>query len=232
MMKPSFPRPTSAAATLSLALGVLLLSACSSTPKTPDWQLEAKGAMDRSVAAYLEGNSRIEAAELTRARTQLSSTGRADAVAGAELLHCAARVASLVFEPCAGFEALRMDATEAQRVYADYLCGQVAPAKIALLPASQQAAAGRSADDGKPLQGIDDPLSLLVAAGVLLETGKANPATITQAVDAASSQGWRRPLLAWLGVQAQRATQAGQTAEAERVQRRIKLVQNEALVPK
>jgi hypothetical protein len=72
----------------------------------------------------------------------------------------------------------------------------------------------------------------LVAAGVLLETGKANPTTVTQAVDAASSQGWRRPLLAWLGVQAQRATQAGQTAEAERLQRRIKLVQNEALQPK
>lgn len=231
MMKPPLHCSTPATRTLSFALGLLLLTACSSSPKAPDWQLEAKGAMDRSVAAYLEGNTRIEAAELTRARAQLSSTGRADAMAGAELLHCAARVASLVFEPCTAFESLRMDATEAQRAYADYLRGQVAPAKIALLPASQQTAAGRSADDGKPLQGIDDPLSLLLAAGVLLETGKANPATITQAVDAASSQGWRRPLLAWLGVQAQRATQAGQTAEAERLQRRIKLVQNETPQP-
>ena len=228
MMNQHLPRYS----TTAFALGMLLLSACSSSPKAPDWQLEAKGAMDRSVAAYLEGNARIEAAELTRARTQLSSTGRADMVAGAELLHCAARVASLVFEPCTGFEALRPDATDAQSAYADYLRGQVTPSKIALLPASQQAAAGRSANDGKPLQGIDDPLSLLVAAGVLLETGKANPATITQAVDAASSQGWRRPLLAWLGVQAQRAAQAGQTAEAERLQRRIKLVQNETPAPK
>jgi hypothetical protein len=230
MMKPPFSR--SSVAATPLVMSALLLCACSNAPKIPGWQLEAKGAMDRSVAAYLEGNTRIEAAELTRARTQLSSTGRADAMAGAELLHCAARVASLVFEPCASFEALRIDATDAQRAYADYLRGQVAPAKIALLPPSQQAAAGRSADDGKPLQGIDDPLSLLVAAGVLLETGKANPTTVTQAVDAASSQGWRRPLLAWLGVQAQRATQAGQTAEAERLQRRIKLVQNETLQPK
>ncbi len=230
MMKPPVPR--SFTATTSLALGMLLLSACSNTPKAADWQLEAKGAMDRSVAAYLEGNTRVESAELTRARTQLSSTGRADAMAGAELLHCAARVASLVFEACAAFEALRIDAPETQRAYADYLRGQLAPTKVALLPASQQAAAGRSADDGKPLQGIDDPLSLLVAAGVLLETGKANPATITQAVDAASSQGWRRPLLAWLGVQAQRAALAGQTSEAERLQRRIKLVQNETLQPK
>ena len=213
---------------LLLALCAGFLFACSNTPKAPDWQLESKGAMDRSIAAYLEGNVRIEQAELTRARDQLSSTGRADLMAGAELLHCAAHVASLVFEPCVGFEPLKPDSTEAQRAYADYLGGQLVPTKIVLLPTSQQAAASRGAEDGKPLQGIADPLSLLVAAGVLLETGKASPATIAQAVDTASHQGWRRPLLAWLGVQAQRATLAGQTAEAERLQRRIKLVQNEA----
>ena len=40
----------------------------------------------------------------------------------------------------------------------------------------------------------------LVAAGVLLQTGRADPGVIAQAVDTASAQGWRRPLLAWLGV--------------------------------
>lgn len=208
-------------------LGTLALTGCSNTPKIPDWHLESKGAMERSVAAYLEGNARIEAAELARARSQLSRTGRADLVAGAELLRCAARVASLVFEPCTNFETLRADATEAQRAYADYLRGQLSPTTIPLLPAAQQAAASRSAGDATGLQGIEDPLSLLVAAGVLLETGKANPATIAQAVDIASGQGWRRPLLAWLGVQLHRATLAGQTAEVERLQRRFQLVQSD-----
>jgi hypothetical protein len=84
------------------------------------------------------------------------------------------------------------------------------------------------AGDDLPLQGIGDPLSLLVAAGVLLESGKASPAIIAQAIDTASRQGWRRPLLAWLEVQAQRATHAGQSAEATRLLRRIELIQNEA----
>jgi len=214
-----------------MILGALALTGCSSTPKIPDWRLESKGAMERSIAAYLEGNARIEAAELARARSQLSRTGRADLVASAELLRCAARVASLVFEPCSGFDALRPDATEAQRTYADYLRGQLSPSRTPLLPVTQQAAASRSAGDATGLQGIEDPLSLLVAAGVLLETGKANPVTIAQAVDTASSQGWRRPLLAWLGVQVQRAAQADQPAEVERLQRRIKLVYNEAAAP-
>ncbi len=219
---------SSAPVVLIAIWAALLTCSCSNAPKVPDWQIEAKGAMDRSVAAYLEGNTRVEMAELSRARRQLSSTGRADLMASAELTHCATRVASLVFEPCTGFDALRPDATEAQRAYADYLRGQLAPTRIPLLPAAQRTAAARLAGDGLALQGIDDPLSLLVAAGVLLETGKASPATIAQAVDTASHQGWRRPLLAWLGVQVKRATQAGETAEAARLSRRMERIQTEA----
>ena len=196
---------------------ILLVSACSS-PKPPNWQVEAKGSMERSTAAYLEGNSRVEAAELQRARSQLSSTGRPDLLATAELLHCATRVASLVFEPCAGFESLRRDANPAQLAYADYLRGQIQAPAIALLPRAQR---GTAAGDANTLAGTVDPLSVLVAAGVLLQTGKAGPAVIIQAIDTASSQGWRRPLLAWLGLQAERAELAGDVEEADRLRRRI-----------
>ena len=208
-MKPFFP------------LVFLLLAACSSAPKPADWQLEAKGSMDRSVAAYLEGNSRIDAAEMTRARAQLSRSGRADLLANAELLHCAARVASLVFEPCIGFETLRADALPEQLAYADYLHGRAKASDVALLPAPQRALTTGSA----AAPGAADSLSRLVAAGVLMQTAQASPAVITLAIDTASSQGWRRPLLAWLGVQALRAEQAGDAAEAARLRRRIALVE-------
>ena len=203
--------------------GVGLISACASGPRPPDWQIEAKGAMERSVAAYLDGDSRVEGAELARARSQLSRTGRADLLATAELLHCASRVASLVFEPCAGFAPLRPDALQAQRAYADYLSGQISPAQIALLPEAQRAAATGNAS---ALLGIADPLAQLVAAGVLLQSGKASPAVIGLAIDTASAQGWRRPLLAWLGVQLQRAEQGGDAPQAARLRRRLDLVQS------
>ncbi len=212
---------------LAFALSTALaLGACSSGPKPPDWQVEAKGSMERSISAYMEGNSRVETAELERARSQLSRTGRPDLLATAELLHCATRVASLVFESCARFEPLRRDAAQAQRAYADYLRGQVQTQGIPLLPQAQRAAAAGEANE---LKGITDPLSQLVAAGVLLRTGKASPAVIVQAIDTASSQGWRRPLLSWLGVQVQRAEQGGDTEEADRLRRRIKITQGTAL---
>ncbi|WP_036771847.1 hypothetical protein [Polaromonas glacialis] len=205
-----------------LAAALCGLASCGSNPRPPDWQVEAKSAMERSVAAYLEGNRRVEAAELARARSQLSRTGRPDLLATAELLHCASRVASLVFEPCADFEPLRADATLSQRAYADYLAGRAQAETMALLPPAQRAAAAGNAG---ALQGIADPLSQLLAAGVLLQTGRASPAVLALAVDTASAQGWRRPLLAWLGVQLQRAEQGGDAQEAARLRRRIAIAQ-------
>ena len=210
---------------LFLAAATVLVTACSSGPKPADWQVEAKGAMDRSVAAYLEGNNRVEQAELARARVALASTGRADLLANAELLHCASHVASLVFEPCAGFEVLRLDATAAQRAYADYLRGQLQPQDAALLPESQRAAATGNA---AVVAALGDPLSQLVAAGVVLRGGKSNAAVAEAAVNTASSRGWRRPLLAWLKLQADGAAQRGNPEQAVRLQRRIALIESAA----
>ena len=64
----------------------------------------------------------------------------------------------------------------------------------------------------------------LVAAGVLFQAGRASPDLLALAVDTASAQGWRRPLLAWLGVQARRAEAAGAVDEAARIRRRMALV--------
>jgi hypothetical protein len=191
----------------SLCLAVLSLVGCGSSPVAPAWQVDAKDAMDRANAAYLEGDSRVARAEMARVRKLISGTGRADLLATAELAYCAAQVASLVWGPCVGFDTLRQDATASQVAYADYLQGQgAAPAK----------------------PNLEDPLSRLLRAAVTLQQGQASPATIMGAIDIASAQGWRRPLLAWLGVQALRAEQAGDADEAQRIRRRMDLVSGRA----
>ena len=205
------------------------LGACASGPKQAEWQLNAKGATERATAAYLEGNTRVEIAEMAKARQELSSTGRIDLMARAELLSCASRVASLVFESCAGFEKLRQDAPPAERAYADYLAGKLAPQDVSLLPKDQQISAQAVVLRAQPaITTIADPsatpLAKLVAAGTVFQAGLASPALVQSAVDAASSQGWRRPLLAWLGVQLAMADKAGDSLEAARLQRRIALI--------
>jgi hypothetical protein len=208
----------------ALVAAALVLTACASGPKPPDWQLNAKGATERAQAAYLEGNTRVEAAEMAKARQEISSTGRVDLMARAELLACASRVASLVFEPCVGFEKLRPDAPPASQAYADYLAGRLQPQDINLVPKDQQIIAQAQYSRARAaIESIADPLARLVAAGTTFQAGQASPALVQAAVDAASSQGWRRPLLAWLGVQLKLAQTSGSAQEAERIQRRIAL---------
>lgn len=208
---------------------VLLLAACASGPPVPDWQMNAKSSIDRAVTQYLAGDTRASTAELDRARSEVARTGRLDLLARVELMHCAARVASLVFDPCEGFERLRVDAAPAERAYADYLAARAQPDTIALLPDAQRGVAAKGAGDEAAvgvLKGIDDPLSRLVGAGVLFQSDRATPAVLALAVETASAQGWRRPLLAWLNVERMRAEKAADAAAVERLRRRIELIES------
>lgn len=207
----------------TLLLLAAVLAGCGNKPQAPDWQVSAHGALERYEQAYLTGADRAAAAEFARARADLAATGQPALVARAELTRCALQVASLVMDACTGFEALRADAPEAERAYADYLAGRLAPAAANLLPPQHRPIAAGGAD----LVRIEDPLARLVAAGVLLRAGRATPQTLRAAADTASAQGWRRPLLAWLGAQALRAEQAGAQDEAQRLRRRMALVAGE-----
>jgi hypothetical protein len=207
-----------------LSLNAALLAvACANTPPTLDWQLTAKGSLERSVQAYLQGNSRVQAVEFAAARVALARTGRADLLARAELTRCAANVASLVFEECAGYAPLASDAGEPQRAYNDYLRGQLKPADAAFLPEQHRVFASGNASL-LTLKAVSDPLAQLVAAGVLLQTGRAEPGVIDLAVETASAQGWSRPLLAWLNAQLMRMQAVGDVARSEQIQRRIATV--------
>lgn len=199
---------------LSLCMAVLAVTGCAGTPPPPDWQMAARLSLDRAAQAWLQGNDRVADAEMQRARRELRSTGQPALLARAELHHCATRVAALQGGACSAFEALAADAAPAEQAYARHLKGQAGEADRALLPPAQR----------QPLVEVADPLSRLVAAGVRLQAGQITPAEVAMAVDTASAQGWRRPLLAWLGVQRQRALQAGDAAEAARLQRRMDLV--------
>lgn len=209
------------------SLGLALaLAACSSQPPAPDWQMNAHGAAHKAVQAYLSGETRVAALEFARARQETARTGQPALLAQVHLLECAAQVASLEMIPCRAFDALRPDASAAQTAYADYLAGVLAPQAAALLPPSQQAVAlATEGHAATALAAIADPWSRLVAAGVLLRTGRASPHTMELATDTASAQGWRRPLLAWLLLQAQRAEQAGDTQLGAQLRRRIAVVE-------
>jgi hypothetical protein len=183
-----------------LALLALVLAGCAGGPLPPDWQTNARQALESFKSSYLAGDTPAAESEFRRAKSALARTGRGDLLARAELTRCAVRTASLEFDDCPAFEALRSEARGEETGYAEYLSGR-----------AQRAASG-------------DALSRLVGLGVQFRTGGISPAGITQAIEIASAQGWRRPLLAWLGVQVKRAEDAGDSETAARIRRRIELI--------
>ena len=209
-----------------LLLSVALLAACGSKPRQPDWLVNADGAQERYQRAYLSGRDRVASSEFIRFRAEVASTAQPGLVARAELTRCAMQVASLDFGPCAGFEPLRRDAPQAERAYADFLAGVLAPEQAKALPEVYRGVAGGQGG-AQALKGIQDPVSRLIAAAVLLRTGKADPQVLQVGTDTASEQGWRRAVMAWLGAQALRAEAAGATEEAQRLRRRMELAAQE-----
>ncbi len=207
-----------------------LLTACASGPAPPQWRLDARSALDAFESAWLRGQTRVAAQEFARARNELAGTGDTRLVAQAELIRCALQVASLGFDDCPGFRPLAQDAGPAARAYAAYLAADWQGLDVALLPTPHRAvvvqhgAESVQAAQGAALAAIEDPLSRLVAAGALFRAGRIVPAGIDEAVNTASVQGWRRPLLAWLGVKEQRAQAAGDAQAAAAIRRRIELV--------
>jgi hypothetical protein len=222
-----FPR---AAKRLSAAAGLLslvLLGACANNPPPPDWAIQLQGHVERASTAELVGRSAVATSEWRGARTQVRSTGQPALAARVELLTCAVQAASLELKPCAGFEALRADAQAPELAYAAYLQGQ-RPTNIEALPEQHRAVAqaiNANAPAAFPAERLPaEPLARLVAAAALLQARQLDAAGVAAAVEAASAQGWRKPLLAWLQVQQRVAQQAGNTTLAEQAGRRLQLL--------
>lgn len=210
-----------------LALLTGLLAGCAGTPPPPDWKLNAHTSLETYAKLHLEGSTKLAETNFARAQAEIARTGRLDLAARAELYRCAVRLAALDYAPCAGFEALRPHAAADDLAYARFLNGDWSGLDAKTLPkayADLLTAKDEAARLGA-LEGIQDPLSRLIGAGVLFRTGQTSPAALAVAVHAASDQGWRRPLLAWLEVQRQRAEAAGDIQAVDTLRQRIRLVE-------
>ena len=211
---------------IALLSTALLLAACAGGPMPPEWQTQSYASLERFKQQYLDGDSRSAERSFAEAKAALEATGRPELVARAELVRCALGTAALDFDACARFDAIRNEATADDQAYRSFLNGQWRARDAARLPSQYRGlvASGGEAARNKAMQRMEDPVSRLIAAGALFRLVQLSPAGRGTAVETASAQGYRRPLLAYLNVQAKGAEAAGDTAALESIRRRIDLV--------
>ena len=219
------------------ALSALFVCAgCGSAPRVPEWNTIAASAIEGFERHYLAGNTRLADRDLNVARSAVASTGRLSLAARVEAIRCAVATASLDFDRCTTLDAVLADAAPEERAYAAFLRGEWEKSgtrdeiDARLLPANYRGIVGASDAEAqnRAMQAIDDPLSRLVTAGVLLRLGRVSPDGVAIAVETAAAEGWRRPLLAWLGVQAKLAEAAGDQAALATIRKRIDLASGTA----
>ncbi|MBS7778757.1 hypothetical protein [Acidovorax sp. CCYZU-2555] len=217
----------------AIALLGATLAACSQKPPAADWALNAESASDRATQAYLRADQRVQALEWSKARAEVERTASPQLLARLALMRCAVEHASLQWNECEEYVALAVDADPQEQAYARYLQAQPLSAQqIALLPKAQQpvaqALSAGPAAAFAAVKAVDAPLSRLLAASVVLRAQGPSPELLVEAVDTASAQGWRRPLLAWLLLSARQAQQSGDMETAQRLERRVRVLEGQA----
>ena len=165
-----------------------------------EWQTDA-GSLQVFQRALLAGDTKREPTPHSRAaRAELARTGRADLVARAELIRALRRSRSLVFERCAGFE------------------------RSGTTPATDERPTPITSREAAPRAGRASRSRSWSPQACRCSTGRDHAAGHCRGSRHRLGQGWRRPLLAWLGVQLKRAEAAGDSETAARTRRRIELV--------
>lgn len=208
--------------TMLIVFAALLLAACGNNPPQPDWQIDAGSALESFEQSWLTGHTQTAEMSYRRARAAVSATGDARWMARVELVYCATRVSAAEFD-CTAQTPTDTDAT--LTAYSRFIRGDWQNLESGSLPQAYRAVLSQPALD---LRQIEAPLSRLIAAGVLFKRGVLSPAQLNAAIDTASAQGWRRPLLAWLGVALKRhetSVLPADLAAAAALRQRIALVE-------
>lgn len=209
---------------ISVFLLVLLLSACSSGPTVPDWKIDTQTAMERYTQYYLEGRSKLALASFNKARSASAATADINAVAHLELVRCGVAMAALDSSPCTGYTSLA-STNPVDANYYHFLIGDWRLLNAKILPSSYQTMVvpGSVAESNARISQISDPLSRLIAISVNVVRQQYDNQTLDIAINTASEQGWRRPLLAYLLVQEKNSANPTQQ---QLIRARIELLQS------
>ncbi|WP_124950039.1 hypothetical protein [Sulfuriferula thiophila] len=212
---------------LSLIL-LSTLAACGGGPTVPDWKIDTQTAIARYTQYYLEGRSKLADASFAKSRAATASTGDIAAVGHLELVKCGVHIAALDLSACQPYTALAVtDTTQTDAAYYRFIQGDWQGLDSTSLPPQYAALLKNptaSAEEvNQILLNISDPLSRLVASGVTIQRKQFNQKTLQIATDTAASQGWRRPLLAYLLLQQKNLTDP---VQLQQIKSRIEIVES------
>ena len=208
--------------------GLLSLTACgSSGPPVPDWKSDSVDFIERYKKHALLGENTLAERYFQQALRATGGAGRVSETGRLWLVHCATRRAILLDDDCSEYVDLAKVETSAEdRAYYQFVTLNWSELDASRLPA-QYAGLVKvdAARVNTQITTIEDPLSRLLAASLITLRGQADHATLVLAMETASTQGWRQPLLTYLKLLEKSALERGATNEQQNYAVRIRLIE-------
>lgn len=207
----------------------LLLSACGSAgPPVPDWKTDAVDYIERYKKHALLGEPVVAERFFQRALNATGGAGRISETARLWLVHCATRRANLQDDDCSEYaELAKLETSAEDRAYYQFVTLKWNEVDAAKLPAQYGALLkSDTARLNTQIAAIEDPLSRLLAASLVTQRGQADHATLVIAMETASAQGWRQPLLTYLKLLEKSAASRGASSEQQAYATRIRLIED------
>lgn len=210
----------------------ILLVGCGSSKPVPDWTDASFNQLDNYKKSYLSGKERIAEAYFNKAVDEIKNGGDLDILARAYLTKYACQVA--VLEAFDDSEYLRIDAVEPvlqNKIFYGFLNGAFDSVDEKLLPQQYEGflrafKSGKKEDVAREISKMDNPLSKLIAVGLLVKKNKDEEIDLKFAIDIASQNGWKKALLAYLGKLQSFYMTNNDPDKAAHVEARIQLIKN------
>lgn len=216
--------------TLLACACVFLLAACGSGgPPPPDWKTDAADLITRYQKHALLGENTLAERYFQQALAATGGAGQLEETARLWLVRCATRRAMLIQDSCDDYRTLvEAGARNDDLAYYQWITLQWQTLNPAHLPAHYTRLLGAEPDKrSAQLAAMTDPLSRLLAASLLVQQNPDDALALSSAIDTASAQGWRQPLLTLLHL---RLTRPADPETLRKTRLQIQLVET-ALMP-
>lgn len=214
---------------LFLFFVLVVAAGCASRP-APEWIGASYNHLESFKRHYLRGDEILAEKSFRRALEEIRTSGDIDAMAKAYLIRYAVRTAAL--EAFDDREYLRLAADRSGLPHAHYyafLKGSFAEVDVDRLPVQYRPFLkallnGNPGDIEREAIRIEDPLSRLIAAGLIVRARQAGEPLLNEAIETASGQGWKKPLLAYLTKLDRYYDSEKETSKAAEVRKRLEWI--------
>jgi hypothetical protein len=211
-----------------LTFSILLLG-CGSK-QVPDWTKSSFNQLENYKKIYLSGKEHSAELYFNKALDDIKKSGNLEILARAYLTKYAVHVA--VIEAFDDGEYLRIDALQPvlqNRNFYNFLKGSFDTVDERLLPRQYDGflrafRKGEIVDIAHEISGIEDPLSKLIAVGLLVQKNTYDEGILKIAIDTASHNGWKRALLVYLDKLQSFYEMKKETQKAANIEQKIQLI--------